>query len=78
MQEKKTDRHQDRHTDGQFFFLACTVAIRNSLRSNKKGGVVEVAQDVVDAVDRFTAPAGFVKKCASTQTRAGTGGNYRL
>ena len=45
---------------------------------NKKGEVVEVAQDVVDAVDRFAAPAGFVKKCASTQTRAGTGGNYRL
>ena len=36
---------------------------------NKKGEVVEVAQDVVDAVDRFTAPAGFVKKCASTETR---------
>ena len=45
---------------------------------NKKGEVVEVAQDVVDAVDRFTAPAGFVKKCASTETRAGTGGSYRL
>ena len=28
---------------------------------NKKEEVVEVAQDVVDAVDRFTAPAGFVK-----------------
>ena len=28
---------------------------------NKKGEVVEVAQDIVDAVDRFTAPAGFVK-----------------
>ena len=45
---------------------------------NKNGEVVEVAQDVVDAVDRFTAPAGFVKKCASTGTRAGTGGSYRL
>ena len=45
---------------------------------NKKGEVVEVAQDVVDAVDRFTAPAGFVKKCASTETRAGTGGSCRL
>ena len=45
---------------------------------NKKGEVVEVAQDIVDAVDRFTAPAGFVKRCASTQTRAGTGGSYRL
>ena len=45
---------------------------------NTKGEVVEVAQDVVDAVDRFTAPAGFVKKCASTDTRAGTGGSYRL
>ena len=45
---------------------------------NKKGEVVEVAQDVVDAVDRFTAPAGLVKKCASTETRAGTGGSYRL
>ena len=44
---------------------------------NKKGEVVQVAQDV-DAVDRFTAPAGFVKKCASTETRAGTGGSYRL
>ena len=29
---------------------------------NKKGEVMEVAQDVVDAVDRFTAPAGFVRK----------------
>ena len=45
---------------------------------NTKGEVVEVAQDVVDAVDRFKAPAGFVKKCASTETRAGTGGSYRL
>ena len=45
---------------------------------NKKGEVVEVAQDVVDAVDRFTAPAGFVKTCASTETRAGTGGSYCL
>ena len=45
---------------------------------NKKGEVVEVAQDVVDAVDRFTAPAAFVKKCACTETRAGTGGSYRL
>ena len=44
---------------------------------NKKGEVVQVAQDV-DAVDRFTAPAGFVTKCASTGTRAGTGGSYRL
>ena len=45
---------------------------------NRKGEVVEVAQDVVDVVDTFTAPAGFVKKCASTETRAGTGSSYRL
>ena len=29
---------------------------------NKEGVVVEVTQDVVDAVDKFTPPAGFVRK----------------
>jgi len=29
---------------------------------NKEGVVVEVTQDIVDAVDKFTPPAGFVRK----------------
>ena len=29
---------------------------------NKEGVVVEVTQDIVDAVDKFTPPAGFCEK----------------
>ena len=36
--------------------------IKPALVYNKQGGVVEVTQDIVDAVDKFTPPTGFVKK----------------
>ena len=46
---------------------------------NKQGGVLEVTQDIVDSVDKFTPPTGFVRQqCANTETRAGTEGNDRL
>ena len=34
--------------------------IKPTLAYNKQGGVVEVTQDIVDAVDKFTPPPGFV------------------
>ena len=35
---------------------------------NKEGVVVEVTQDIVDAVDKFTPPAGFVRAPATSPT----------
>ena len=43
--------------------------IKPAPADNKQGGLVEVTQDIVDAVDKFTLPPGFVTVAPQYPTR---------